>query len=337
MEDFGPQIIDAIFESLDLEARWAIRSERGLTWWPHELAQRVWAEPLVITPRRPCVRIHVETDLLRGAGPGEDFVWNEANHVATLGAIITEHEDSVRLHSTFYIDPDSLHLMSYVKDAMALQAERAEQVASGPEAKLGGGLASSEHPESGGRPDRDALISVPGYWRSLDEVPPLSPRDFDQLLACLPKELFLATGGGLGVTAEVSYNGGVPFAVQAGLGWEVDSQGSSLIRILATEENPVVGRGILVLLELPITLDPDDAVALAMALNTAEITEWTSAAFPGAWSASGRDVCFSQFLPTPCMHLDLYPEPWWLLQALMASVFARSQWVCGANELRLNA
>ena len=43
-EDVGPGVIDFVYATLGLDDAWSVREPRGVTWWGHRLAQRVWAE-----------------------------------------------------------------------------------------------------------------------------------------------------------------------------------------------------------------------------------------------------------------------------------------------------
>ena len=45
-EDVGPQVIDYLFRSLQIDPKWSIRESRKFTWWGHRLAQKVWADPV---------------------------------------------------------------------------------------------------------------------------------------------------------------------------------------------------------------------------------------------------------------------------------------------------
>lgn len=48
--DVGMRIVDEIGHSLSLNEEWSVRDERGFSWWGKDLAQRVWAEPVSMTP-----------------------------------------------------------------------------------------------------------------------------------------------------------------------------------------------------------------------------------------------------------------------------------------------
>ena len=43
--DAGLQVVEFVYRTMRIDEEWSIREPRGFTWWGHQLAQRVWAEP----------------------------------------------------------------------------------------------------------------------------------------------------------------------------------------------------------------------------------------------------------------------------------------------------
>src|SRR6266446_10020727 len=63
--DVGPEVIDFLYRSMQIDPEWSIREPRAFAWWGHRLAQRVWAEPVRHSDGYAVVRIVAETNLLR--------------------------------------------------------------------------------------------------------------------------------------------------------------------------------------------------------------------------------------------------------------------------------
>lgn len=47
MDDVGTQILDAIYDQLKVEDEWALRRQRGFTWWSYRIAQHIDVSPPV--------------------------------------------------------------------------------------------------------------------------------------------------------------------------------------------------------------------------------------------------------------------------------------------------
>jgi hypothetical protein len=61
-DDAGTQTVREVFEALQIDADWSTWSDRGFTWWPHRLAQRVWAEIPTENDGVSVMRVNAETD-----------------------------------------------------------------------------------------------------------------------------------------------------------------------------------------------------------------------------------------------------------------------------------
>ena len=61
----GPQVIEYLFKSLQMNTKWSVREPRRFTCWGHRLAQKVWAAPVRMDHGYGIVCVHAETDLLK--------------------------------------------------------------------------------------------------------------------------------------------------------------------------------------------------------------------------------------------------------------------------------
>ena len=59
---------------MQIDAEWSLRSERELTWWGPRLAQRIWAETVMVEDGDDIVRVHAETDVVRNVNAAGDQI-----------------------------------------------------------------------------------------------------------------------------------------------------------------------------------------------------------------------------------------------------------------------
>lgn len=45
MTDIGLRLLDSLYEQLMIDDEWAVRRERGFTWWSYRLAQHIEVSP----------------------------------------------------------------------------------------------------------------------------------------------------------------------------------------------------------------------------------------------------------------------------------------------------
>jgi hypothetical protein len=64
-DDIGPEVIQDIFQVMNIDAQWSTRETRSFEWWGYRLRQRVWAEPVNVSRGAPIVRFHAETDYIK--------------------------------------------------------------------------------------------------------------------------------------------------------------------------------------------------------------------------------------------------------------------------------
>jgi hypothetical protein len=107
--------------------------DRGFTWWPHRLAQRVWASAPVEQDGLPLVRVHAETDLFQvGAADWEQVAptFEAASMFASTSGYVLR-DGVVRLRCGMIVHDEIQRFASSVMKIAALdQVTLAEQVMS---------------------------------------------------------------------------------------------------------------------------------------------------------------------------------------------------------------
>ena len=79
---------------MQIDPEWSVREERNLTWWGHRLAQRIWAETVMIEDGDEIVRVHAETDVLRNVNTEAHAIQSLSilNRNASLSAYVWNSE-----------------------------------------------------------------------------------------------------------------------------------------------------------------------------------------------------------------------------------------------------
>lgn len=294
--DAGKLAVDHVFDSMQIDREWSVHDERGYTWWPGELAQRVWAEPPRRGPKGHVFDVRAETYLLRDVAPCESLTQlvSLINANATLSALVHDQED----HTLRYVCSMVIHEqnVAWAKDllslAVAIQAADAT-IALDRSELLGGIPAVSAHPESGFRSVRDDMINIISHSVAPRGAgaSPFSAVDLSEIEQLEPSPAVLTSGGGDSLTAEFPFNGArssVEVAIEGGV------PETALLQISCEPRHPKVGSGCLFRLTLPVGGDPG---TLAMVLNRMEALSATDAHLLGAWCASPMGPTFVTFVP----------------------------------------
>jgi len=161
----------------------------------------------------------------------------------------------------------------------------------------------------------DMLNVVEAVYAPLGQrEPPWAETDeFEETAAFFNKSNSFATADKSGLTAEFA--------------WGEDQ--TSMMTAELGQPHPQLGKGVLVRLNLPLTLDSDDAALLAGYLNQLEIKSLTRAHLLGAWStdkvSGSHTVVFASFIP------NVMYKPGLLTQMLM-TMGLRLRWVATVVE-----
>src|SRR6478735_6108067 len=72
MTDVELEMVDSIYEQLMIDDHWAVRRERGFTWWAYRLAQHVEVGPAIRSDDLDVYQLRIWTDVARNADPDTD-------------------------------------------------------------------------------------------------------------------------------------------------------------------------------------------------------------------------------------------------------------------------
>ena len=282
--DVGAETLQYIHERLQIDEEWTQCRERGFTWWAHRLPQHIDAgrpiddEGIVVT------RITSRIPILRGvtAEPGlVEKVLAEWNFISDSYCYAydaaTRSIDSVQsgiVHEQTLDWRPELLAAGFI-----IQLCHAEEDAPALRRVLGGRLASSRHPCQGRRKEPDDMLNVVwAVFRPRGAGPSLFANRFEFDTICEQTQRINAASFGASDT-------GVAIEVPFGLS-------TALISLNAKEENPRIGAGLGVFLQLPIFASFEECVRLAAWLNRKEADgEFLSHCW-GAWSVKKHgDAC----------------------------------------------
>jgi hypothetical protein len=291
-EDVGPQVLDYLFESLRIDAKWSVRESRQFTWWGHRLAQRVWAEPVRMDEEYAVVRVHAEAQLLRDV-PKAQGTFERVSAFNALGASMSAfvfHPGHQRLtmHCAADFHPENAEWLSKLfSAATAIQAADAHTKVDRAATLLLGRPDESQHPVNGARKEPDDMLNViEALFAPQGRGPSaFGKEDFASALAMEPAPWVLANGDESGMTAEFPFPGCMP--------------PTALVQVTAEARHPQLGSGALFVLKLPISVGEVNAEELANKLNLAEAAEWTSCHYFGGWCKDpDGNLAFVSFIPS---------------------------------------
>jgi hypothetical protein len=308
--DLGLHILRKIHDALDVRSEWSLEAHRNFTWWPHHLAQHVWAEPPRMSNEIEVVRVHASTDLLRKVPDSEATLdrLSALNRFATLSALVWERESAeIMLHAAAYAHARNVGWVLPLLDAaVALQAAEAHAGAAELAAHFEAEPAETPHPSSGRRRDPDDVLYVIGnvYGRVGSERSPFTEADFEATVQMDPRPWTQAHHDGLRLTAELS------LPARGGTG---EAAVHATLQASAETTHPRLGSGLTLRLTLPHVLGKSAAEEAAY-LNLAEFREWTNSHLFGAWCKSGEDtLSFVQFVPAAVYEAGLLSRLAWNL------------------------
>jgi hypothetical protein len=304
--DLGLATVDYLRERYQLEEEWIEERERGYRWWPAELEQETWAEPVWEDGGTRLWRVHTRTDLLCEVEAGTravEWLGSIAREAGSLSGPVIEDGGRVRLATSVYVHEQNL---SWTRPLLAwiglLQIHEARQWARTAD---GSGIAKagwSAHPRTGPREDPDDLTSaVSVHLRPRGGEPSLfEGSDMEDCLRILKRsQAVQAKGDEKGVTAELRFG-----------------SRTCLVQLRTDSEHSLLGNGLLILLSLP--MGTADA-ALALTLNRREIVEPTRTALRGSWVPSTTALKFQAFYPNAVWQEDLAVQ-------LLLGTLLRAKW-----------
>lgn len=291
--DVGVEALGVIHRKLMIDEEWTQRRERGFTWWAHRLPQQIDAGRPIDDRGIVVTRITSRIPILRGVTGGADLidkVLTEWNFISDSCCYVYDPEtrriESVQsgiVHEQT-LDWRAELLASY----FIIQLCHAEEDAPVLRRALGGRLASSRHPTQGRRTEEDDMLNV--VWsafrpRGAGKSEFADRFEFDAICDQVNRINAASFGGSdTGVAIEV------PFG-----------DNTALITLNAAEENPRIGAGLGVFLQLPIFASFEECARLAAWLNRNEAAGEFLSQCVGAWSVKkgGRfcTVARCEFIP----------------------------------------
>jgi hypothetical protein len=285
--DVGPQLLTFIYEEMKIDREWSIREERNLTWWGHRLAQRIWAETVIIEDGDEIVRVHAETDVLRNvnaeAHPARTL--SILNRNASLSAYVWNPQTKkISLRSSTNFHAQNFHWLSvFFLSSVSLQAAEAHLQPYALAKLIGGEVDESAHPKNGFREKRDEMLDVIKLLYAPEGNNPsrFTKEDFHAAMKLNPSPWLMANEDEKGLTAEFPFPGCMP--------------PTALLKVDSETQHPQLGSGLLILLRLPLTLRGADVESLAARLNLAELRNTTRSHFIGSWCVdSERNLNLAQ-------------------------------------------
>ncbi|UHJ57094.1 hypothetical protein LT337_09850 [Mycolicibacterium fortuitum] len=335
MGDVGTWMVDSLYQQLMVDDQWAVRRERGFTWWGYRLAQHIEVEPPVHDRGLDLCVLRIWTDVARNvSGSDTAAVLAQVNNQATLNALVWDPSvGTITECCSVTVHQDNAAWMSKVLATAAVLQNTAAHSRAHPLARACDGQpAETQHPRSGPRPDMDDMLNVPS------EV--IAPKGQEPShfvgTPCTEIEPFLVAHAGqtqwfgsadeTGATVEVPFTGARPMMFQ-----DRDSADTrletALVRVFTDTPHPEAGNGALVITQLPLAPGTDRSNLLANELNRAEAAGGlNNPPLLGAWSPdmfsdNGNGVAFCSFIPN-LLAMPMILNNWVLYQA------TRATWAC---------
>jgi len=307
-DDAGTRTVQNTFEELQIDEAWSAWSERGFTWWPHRLAQRVWAEEPHDDDGLTIIRINAETDVFSAV----DEEWRQLSQVFAAASTFASmsgyawSDDVIRLRCSMWVHDEVQPWVSRIfRLATIAQAVAAEDAVAQVDQL-------SPH-ESGERTEPDEMLSAVDDLPASEEPSMWAGEEMETLAQMLTSNGVMSMASPEGLSAEFPYGEHGGPAVAGGT--------SNLLTVSTSENHPRLGAGLLMRLSLREQPHDGDGPLGPMELNELEVKGRCQSHFLGSWCAnpSGGPPVFVSFLP------NILSAPN-LLTNLVVSMGVRSQW-----------
>jgi hypothetical protein len=306
MTDIGLQLVESLYEQMMIDDQWAVRRDRGFTWWSYRLAQHIEVGPEFWSVDRNVCSVRIWTEVANDVDPATDpaHVLAVLNAQATLNALVWDSAAAtITEHCTAVVHEQNFAWLSKeLAMAAVLQNTAAHSRAHGLAEACGGVAAATDHPVSGHRPEMDDLLNVPEQVVVPEGAGPsryAGPR-MEKVGEYLVQRLFLGTADADGLTCEVPFTGATPAEVLAMHDMDATHLQTSLVQIFTDVPHPEAGNGALLLMRLPYSADASPVALQANELNLAEARGDKQTMLLGAWcrdSNSDTTLAFCSFVP----------------------------------------
>ena len=289
-------------EQLQVDDEWAVRTPGGFRWWPDHHAQTV---EIVGEGKGPAGEaaywVSIRTDVVRNVqmerAAGLLLNLTVMPFASLAGVVLDSQRQTVAFHSLARISAiNEGWLKTVLSLAAALQIDEATRL--GPRLATLPGVedAVSGHPESGMRPEPDALAGVveemviplgegPSRW---------SEEDFEDLVRrhMMKPPAVMASAGDTGFTVEFPFGGG----------------DTSLLQVMTDQPHPTYGSGLFLLQSFRVKVESDEEGALlALRMNHAELAERPFGYGFGSYAYRDGMLHFTAFFPNLMYRPGLLP------------------------------
>lgn len=330
----GEQTVDWLYrEQLQVDEQWAVRTDRGFTWWADQNAQTIEIVGEETGPDGDTgyligVRTDIVTDLdLTEAALG-DLNEGPMRLAALSGPVYDAQSRTLSLCSLARVHEEIAPWMSVLIGAAAV-TQIAEARVLGPDLaqSLGAQSALTGHPQHGARPEPDDMVYAVGVLIGEGREDCQWPAEqFDAAVHDFMRQppALMASAGGQGLASA----GGQGLASAGGQGFTVEfpyGPNSSLCQVFGTQPHPLYGNGLLILQRFPYPVSsPEKGVELALTLNAAELTKNVTGYGFGSYVYDNGMVCFTGFVPNALHRQVALPN---LYFACAARARAMSVWL----------
>lgn len=305
MTDVGLRVLDSLYEQLMIDEKWSIRRERGFTWWSYRLAQHVEVgEPVESQGLVVCV-IRIWTEMVREVDPATNpaTILGPFNAQTTLNATVWNMEAATISECCTAVIHDEIFgwMSKILATAAILQNASATNRARGFAEMCGGIPAASNHPSTGQRPNMDDILGVPQVVVEEGRQPSrFTGAKMDGVGRFLVDMNFFGSADATGLTCEVPFFRNAPAALLSAE--RGDTLQTSLVQVLTDVSHPEAGNGVLMIMRLPLSPDPEAVGLLANQLNLVEAQGGSMAHMLGSWcpdpaDPNGKTVAFCCFVP----------------------------------------
>lgn len=317
--DLGVEILDYLYRVMHIDDEWSIREPRSLTWWPHDFAQSIWADPPVDEDDLSIVRLHAETEYLQAPADTtaatrlERALAEQMGDAVTSGLVYHPETGSYALHASMFLhrQNDDWARRTF-QMAAGMQASEAAALRKELPRRDGVQAVVSTHPSSGPRREPDELLSL---------LPVVIEPAGQQANAWVDAD-------GWRIAREMFAGHGVP--VKAGKGrlearfpWTDGTRGNDIVVKLTTKDRHArLGAGLHGTLTVPGSMGGRGS-RIALALNRQEATRWTRQQFLGSWSVQDDRLVFALFVPNILRRVSD------LVAVLAVAMAQRARWVAG--------
>lgn len=307
MTDTGLGMLENIFQQLMIDEQWAVRTERGFTWWGYRLAQHFEVGPATRSDDLDVYQLRIWTDVARHVDQEADpaSLVTPANTHQSMNALVWDPSSAtISEFCTVVVHRDNIGWLSKIVATAAILQNTAAHTRAHSVADLcGGEPAASNHPTSGHRPEMDDILNVP---QALIIPAGAEPSQYEGELSnglgqFAARMGWVGNSDATGVVFEVPFTGGRPAFMQDRDAPDAALE-TALVQIFTDQPHPEAGNGALTVLQLPVSPGSDRAAQLANELNLIESQGDMRAPLLGAWcpdifSKDGNGLAFCSFLP----------------------------------------